>query len=88
MSRPFGWIVNPNNYIAADISFRSGFTDGAAAGVLSGGGKALPLTYAVDGLKGIMLQGESLTEIFKELAILCGFAVGLLGLASMTVRRT
>lgn len=44
--------------------------------------------FPVDGLKGIMLQGESLTDVFKELAILYGFAVGLLGLASMTVRRT
>ncbi|MDA1036450.1 MAG: ABC transporter permease [Chloroflexi bacterium] len=48
----------------------------------------LPLTYAVDALRGIMLQGESLVDVGPELAVLSGFAVILLGLAALTVRRT
>ena len=51
-------------------------------------GKALPLTYAVEGLKAIMLQGESLGGIGKELGVLGGFAIGIMTLALMTVRRT
>ena len=57
-------------------------------GYFQAAGKALPLTYAVDGLKAVMLQGESLGGIGRELAALGGFAIGLLVLASMTVRRT
>jgi ABC-2 type transport system permease protein len=48
----------------------------------------LPLTYAVDGLKEIMLRGQTLTDIGGELAVLGGFAVVLLVLAAVTVRRT
>ena len=51
-------------------------------------GKVLPLTYAVDGLKALMLQGETLGGIGQELAVLGGFAIGLLALAAITVRRT
>ena len=57
-------------------------------GYFQAAGKALPLTYAVDGLKAVMLQGESLGGIGRELAALGGFAIGLLVLALMTVRRT
>ena len=51
-------------------------------------GKVLPLTYAVDGLKAIMLQGETLGGIGQEIAVLGGFAIGLLVLAAITLRRT
>ncbi len=47
----------------------------------------LPLTYAVDGLRAIMLQGQSLGDIGQELLVLAAFAVVLLGLAAATVRR-
>ena len=57
-------------------------------GYLQAIGKALPLTYAVEGLKAIMLQGESLGGIGKELGVLGGFAIGIMTLALMTVRRT
>ena len=57
-------------------------------GYFQAAGKALPLTYAVDGLKAVMLHGESLGGIGRELAALGGFAIGLLALALMTVRRT
>jgi ABC-2 type transport system permease protein len=48
----------------------------------------LPLTYAVDALRAIMLEGESLAGVGTELAVLAGFAVALLALAALTVRRT
>ena len=51
-------------------------------------GKVLPLTYAVDGLKALMLEGETLGGIAQELAVLGGFAIGILVLAAITVRRT
>ena len=51
-------------------------------------GKFLPLTYAVDGLKALMLEGATLGGIGQELAVLGGFAIGLLALAALTVRRT
>ena len=51
-------------------------------------GKVLPLTYAVDGLKALMLEGETLGGIAQELAVLGAFAIGILVLAAITVRRT
>ena len=51
-------------------------------------GHVLPLTYAVDGLKALMLEGETLGGIAQELAVLGGFAIGILVLAAITVRRT
>ena len=51
-------------------------------------GHFLPLTYAVDGLKALMLEGETLGGIAQELAVLGGFAIGILALATITVRRT
>ena len=51
-------------------------------------GRFLPLTYAVDGLKALMLEGETLGGIGQELAVLGGFAIVILALAAITVRRT
>jgi len=48
----------------------------------------LPLTYAVDALRAIMLEGENLAGVGTELAVLAGFAAALLALAALTVRRT
>ena len=50
--------------------------------------RVLPLRYAVDGLRDIMLRGESLADVATELAVLAGFAVALLALAAVTVRRS
>ena len=47
--------------------------------------QVLPLTYAVEGLRGIMLGGQDLGDVVGELA---GFAVVLLALAAATVRRS
>ena len=49
--------------------------------------QALPLTYAVEGLRKIMLNGRGLVDVVPELAVLGGFAVVLLVLAGVTVRR-
>jgi len=49
--------------------------------------KFLPLTYGVEGIKALMLQGQSLLDIGKDVGILVAFAVGFLGLASLTLRR-
>jgi ABC-2 type transport system permease protein len=49
--------------------------------------KFLPLTYGVDGIRALMLQGQSLLDIGKEVGVLAAFAVGLLILASLTLRR-
>ena len=48
----------------------------------------LPLTYAVSGLKAIMLEGRGLSGAAGDIAVLAGFAVALLALAAVTVRRT
>ncbi len=47
----------------------------------------LPLTYAVDGLRDIMLAGKSLLDVGFELAVLIGFAVIISALAAITLRR-
>jgi ABC-2 type transport system permease protein len=50
--------------------------------------KFLPLTYGVDGIRAMMLRGENLLEVGKEVSILAAFAVVFLGLASLTLRRS
>jgi ABC-2 type transport system permease protein len=50
--------------------------------------KFLPLTYGVEGIKALMLQGKSLLDIGNDIGILAAFAVGLLILASLTLRRS
>ena len=47
----------------------------------------LPLTYAVDGLRDIMLLGKGLLDVGFELAMLAGFAVATSILAAITLRR-
>jgi ABC-2 type transport system permease protein len=47
----------------------------------------LPLTYAVDGLRDIMLSGKNLIDVAFELAVLVGFAVVTSVLAAITLRR-
>jgi len=47
----------------------------------------LPLKYAVDGLRGIMLLGQSLADVSFELVVLVGFTVGTSILAAITLRR-
>ena len=48
----------------------------------------LPLTYAVDGLRDIMLSGQNLINVGVELAVLVGFAVLISILAAATLRRS
>ena len=49
--------------------------------------KILPLTYAVDGLRDIMLAGKSLLDVGFELVVLVGFAAVMSILAAITLRR-
>jgi ABC-2 type transport system permease protein len=49
--------------------------------------KFLPLTYGVEGIRALMLQGQSLLDIGKDIGILAAYAVGLLVLAAVTLRR-
>ncbi len=49
--------------------------------------KFLPLTYAVDGLRDIMLRGQNLLEVGFKLGILVGFAIVMSVVASLTLKR-
>jgi ABC-2 type transport system permease protein len=49
--------------------------------------KVLPLTYGVDGIRALMLQGKSLLDIGKEISVLVAYAIGLLILAGISLRR-
>jgi ABC-2 type transport system permease protein len=49
--------------------------------------KFLPLTYAVDGIRALMLQGKDLINIGKEVGVLVAYAIGLLILAGISLRR-
>jgi ABC-2 type transport system permease protein len=49
--------------------------------------KFLPLTYGVEGIKALMQQGQTLLDIGKDIGILAAYALGLLGLAALTLRR-
>ena len=50
--------------------------------------RLLPLTYAVDGLRRIMIRGDGLDDVLQELGVLVIFAVIMLALAATTIRRT
>lgn len=47
----------------------------------------LPLTYAVDGIRALMLDGKNLLDIGKEIGVLAAYAVGLMILAGVSLRR-
>jgi ABC-2 type transport system permease protein len=51
--------------------------------------RALPLTYAVDGLRSVMLKGADLgsSALQLDLGVVAGYAVLLIGLATLTLRR-
>ena len=49
--------------------------------------KVLPLTYGVDGIRALMLQGKGLLDIGKEISVLVAYAIGLLILAGISLRR-
>jgi ABC-2 type transport system permease protein len=48
----------------------------------------LPMTYGVSGIRALMLQGQGLLDIGKEVGVLAAYAVGLLVLAALTLRRS
>jgi len=47
----------------------------------------LPMTYGVEGIRALMLQGQNLLDIGKEIGVLAAYAVGLLILSAVTLRR-
>jgi ABC-2 type transport system permease protein len=49
--------------------------------------KFLPLTYGVEGIKALMIQGQSLLDVGKDIGILAAFAVVFLILASLTLKQ-
>jgi ABC-2 type transport system permease protein len=49
--------------------------------------KFLPLTYGVEGIEALMLQGQSLLDIGKDIGVLVAYSLVLLMLASLTLRR-
>jgi ABC-2 type transport system permease protein len=49
--------------------------------------KFLPLTYGVDGIRALMSQGQSLLDIGKEIGVLSAYAVVLMVLAGISLRR-
>jgi ABC-2 type transport system permease protein len=50
-------------------------------------GKFLPLTYGVDGIKAMMLSGQGLTEIPKDVGVMVGFMALFLVAAALSLRR-
>ncbi len=49
--------------------------------------KILPLTYAVEGMRDIMLAGKGLLDVLFDLTVLVGFAIVTSILAAVTLRR-
>jgi ABC-2 type transport system permease protein len=47
----------------------------------------LPMTYGVSGMRALMMQGQNLLDIGREIGVLAAYAVGLLILAAVTLRR-
>ncbi|HTY82079.1 MAG TPA: ABC transporter permease, partial [Dehalococcoidales bacterium] len=49
--------------------------------------KFLPLTYGVEGIRSLMLQGKGLLDIGQDIWVLAVYAIGLMVLASVSLRR-
>lgn len=49
--------------------------------------RVMPLTYAVEGLRRIMLDGMNLADVWKDLVVLISWAVVMTVLGAMTLRR-
>jgi len=48
----------------------------------------MPLRYAIEGLRGIMLEGKGFSGVLPQLGFLGGFALVMLFLAGLSLRRT
>jgi ABC transporter DrrB family efflux protein len=48
---------------------------------------AIPLTYAIDALSGVMLRGETLADMAWQVVVLLAFGAALLAMGSILVRR-
>ena len=57
-------------------------------GYLQAISNVLPLTYAVDGLRGIMLDGSTLLGVGLELGVLLAFAAAMTALGAVALRRS
>ena len=72
----------------AAATLQVAFQKGSALEFLA---RALPLTYAIDGMRRALLEGQSITEMAATLAVLAGFGIILLPLAlaalSLSLRR-
>ncbi len=55
--------------------------------VLEWASKFMPLTYGVEGIRALMLQGQSLLDIGTDIGVLVAYAVVLLGLAALTLKQ-
>ena len=75
-------IIVPQVFICGVI-----FPTAQLPGYLQWIGYFLPLTYGVDGIRQLMLNGQSLVGIGKDVLILVGYAAGLMVLAGFSIRR-
>ncbi len=50
--------------------------------------RVMPLRYAIEGLRGIMLDGKGFSGVLPQLGFLGGFALVMLFLAGLSLRRT
>jgi drug efflux transport system permease protein len=50
-------------------------------------GAALPLTYYLDILRGVLLKGIGMTELWQDTLVLCAFATGLIALSVVRFRK-
>ena len=51
-------------------------------------GAALPLTYYLEILRGVLLKGVGMSELWRDTLVLCGFATGLIALSVSRFRKT
>lgn len=47
----------------------------------------LPLTYAIDALKAVVLVGDLTDDIYRDMIVITGFIIGAVVLAAVTLRR-
>ena len=79
--------IYPIDYCASGFYLRCYFPGNTLPEWLQWIAKFLPLTYGVEGIKALMVEGKGLLDIGKDVGVLAAYAVVLMGLAGISLRR-
>jgi len=75
---PFGPIIGTGSALFSGVFFPTQLMSGYAGGAFSFVSGLIPTTYGIDGIRRVLIQGQTFSESRRPLAILLGYLVVLL----------